>query len=52
MDLIVMSLFNAREREVRDWEKLFEMADSRFTDVKVWVPEGSSLCLLEATWSG
>lgn len=52
MDMIMMSLFNAREREAKDWIGLFGNADSRFRDVRVWKPEGSHLALIEATWSG
>ena len=52
MDMIMMSLFNSREREKKDWEALFAEADSRFQDVKVWQPAGSQLGLIEATWSG
>ncbi|QKX58069.1 uncharacterized protein TRUGW13939_05190 [Talaromyces rugulosus] len=30
MDAIMLSLFNSREREVEEWEELFNTADSRF----------------------
>ncbi|KAI9687146.1 MAG: hypothetical protein M1822_002557 [Bathelium mastoideum] len=50
MDLIVMSLFNAREREEQDWMRLFESADSRFQFVKAWRPEGATLSFIEARW--
>lgn len=52
MDMIMLSLFNSREREKSDWEKLFAEADPRFGNVKVWTPAGSQLGLVEATWSG
>lgn len=52
MDMIMLSLFNARERSKDDFEQLFAEADERFQQVKVWKPEGSSLGLVEATWSG
>ncbi|KAL9053000.1 MAG: hypothetical protein Q9162_005056 [Coniocarpon cinnabarinum] len=52
IDMIMMSLFNSREREKADWETLFKEADERFRDVKCWKPEGSQLGLIEATWSG
>lgn len=52
MDMIMMSLFNSREREKGDWERLFAEADERFGNVTVWTPEGSQLGLVEATWSG
>ncbi|KAI9727461.1 MAG: hypothetical protein M1828_006403 [Chrysothrix sp. TS-e1954] len=50
MDMIMMSVFNSRERETGDWEQLFKSADSRFGDVKCWMPENSQLGLIEATW--
>lgn len=52
MDMIVLSLFNSREREMEDWVMLFRQADERYIDVKAWVPEGSSLAIVEALWSG
>ena len=51
MDMIMLSLFNARDREEKEWVTLFEQADERYTDVKAWVPEGSSLAIIEAVWS-
>lgn len=52
MDMIMLSLFNARERERADWEQIFAKADPRFKDVKVWVPEGATLAIIEAVWAG
>ena len=52
MDMIMLSLFNARERERSDWEQLFKEADYRFGDVRIWVPEGSALAVIEAVWAG
>ncbi|CAK3814349.1 O-methyltransferase [Lecanosticta acicola] len=52
IDMIVMSLFNARERSKEDFEAVFAEADPRFQQVKVWTPEGSQMGLVEATWSG
>ena len=52
MDMIMLSLFNSRDREQKEWVALFQQADPRFTDVKAWVPEGSSLAIIEAVWSG
>ena len=52
MDMIMMSLFNSREREKQDWEVLFQSADPRFQNFKAWKPEGSQLGLVEVTWSG
>ena len=50
--MIMLSLFNSRERGPEDFEKLFKDADQRFKDVKVWKPEGAQLGLVEATWRG
>ena len=50
--MIMLSLFNARERERDDWISLFERADARFRDVRVWLPEGATLAIIEAVWAG
>lgn len=47
----MMGLFNAREREQEAWRQIFMEADRRFTNVRIWVPEGSILALIEAVWS-
>ncbi|KAL9038992.1 MAG: hypothetical protein Q9214_005058 [Letrouitia sp. 1 TL-2023] len=52
MDMIMLTLFNSRDREMGDWIKLFREADERYQDVKAWVPEGSSLAIIEAVWGG
>jgi len=52
MDMIMLTLFHSRDRERHEWDRLFGQTDTRFIDVKVWVPEGSSLAIIEATWSG
>ena len=49
-DLVMLSFFNSREREKADWESLFRDADERFQEIKIWVPEGSSFDIIEATW--
>ena len=50
--MIMLTLFNARERDRADWEALFEQADARFRDIRVWVPEGATLAIIEAVWAG
>ena len=50
--MIMLSLFNSRDREEKDWAMLFAQADKRYTNLKAWVPEGSSLAIIEAVWSG
>ena len=50
MDLVMLSLFNAREREEAEWRVLFKEADERFTDIKIWVPNGATMAIIEARW--
>lgn len=48
----MLSLYNARERDGKDWEALFHEADHRFQDIKVWTPAGAARSFIEATWTG
>lgn len=50
MDLIMLTLFNAREREEADWIELFRQADPRFADVRIWTPDGAAMAIIEAVW--
>ncbi|CAG8977109.1 hypothetical protein HYALB_00011354 [Hymenoscyphus albidus] len=52
MDLTMLELQNARERELEDWAKLFEDADPRFKFLGGKQPRGASLWILEAVWEG
>ena len=52
MDMIMLSLFNSRDREEKEWKMLFSEADARYINVQTWLPPGSSLAIIEATWSG
>ena len=52
MDMIMMSLFNSRDREAEDWHMLFQQADTRFGEPKIWVPEGATLAIIEVVWRG
>ncbi|CAG8952635.1 hypothetical protein HYFRA_00009742 [Hymenoscyphus fraxineus] len=52
MDLTMLELQNARERELEDWAKLFEDADPRFKFLGGKQPKGASLWILEAVWEG
>lgn len=52
MDLTMLELQNAREREMEDWAKLFEDADPRFNFLGGKKPEGASLWILEVVWEG
>lgn len=50
--MIMLALYNSRDRERHEWVRLFGQTDPRFRDVRAWLPEGSSLAIIEATWSG
>lgn len=50
--MIVMTLCGAMERERKDWEKVLNDADTRFTNMKTYQPEGCCLGIIEVTWSG
>lgn len=50
--MLMMTLSNARERDRDDWEMLFKQADERFQFAGAFVPEGSSLAIIEARWHG
>ena len=50
MDMLMLTLCNARERDRDDWEMLFKEADHRFQFISAYVPEGSSLGIIEARW--
>ena len=52
MDMLMLTLCNARERDRDDWEMLFRESDSRFRFIGAYVPEGSSLGIIEAIWEG
>ncbi|KAI1092133.1 S-adenosyl-L-methionine-dependent methyltransferase [Rostrohypoxylon terebratum] len=49
-DLAMMELFNSREREEKDWERLFDEADSRFRFEGVRTVPGADLAFISATW--
>jgi hypothetical protein len=52
MDLVMLTLTNAREREEADWIELFEKAESRFGDVRISTPEGATMSIIEVVWGG
>ncbi|TGO39875.1 hypothetical protein BHYA_0046g00290 [Botrytis hyacinthi] len=52
VDMIMLSLFNSRERDADDWVTLFQAADPRFGKPKAWIPERSNLGIIEAVWEG
>ncbi|KAK9415006.1 putative hydroxyindole o-protein [Seiridium unicorne] len=49
-DLAMMELFNAREREQRDWQRLFNEADPRFSFQGVRTVPGADLGFISANW--
>ncbi|KAI0448080.1 S-adenosyl-L-methionine-dependent methyltransferase [Xylaria telfairii] len=49
-DLAMMELFNAREREEQDWQKLFAEADSRFQFAGIRTVSGAALAFISAIW--
>jgi hypothetical protein len=50
MDLTMLEIGNAKERDLGEWKALFEKADSRFVFRGVEQPPGSSLSIIEVTW--
>ena len=48
----MMELFNAKEREQRDWDELFGRADSRFQFDGVKRVPGANLAFISAVWLG
>ncbi|KAI1448983.1 S-adenosyl-L-methionine-dependent methyltransferase [Annulohypoxylon stygium] len=50
MDLVMMTLLNAQEREEADFRKLFEEADKGFVFKGVTRPKNSRMSLIEAVW--
>ncbi|KAF1992568.1 S-adenosyl-L-methionine-dependent methyltransferase [Aulographum hederae CBS 113979] len=52
IDLMMMSLYNARERDVEQVKDLFEAADDRLDFQKGYTLEGCMDKICEATWKG
>lgn len=52
MDIVMLELFNAHEREMEDWKTLFEAADRRFDFQGGFLPEGSNKWIFVAEWKG
>ncbi|KAI1635562.1 S-adenosyl-L-methionine-dependent methyltransferase [Biscogniauxia mediterranea] len=50
MDLVMMTLLNAQEREEEDFRRLFEMAGEGFVFKGVTRPKGSRMSIIEAVW--
>ena len=52
MDLNMLSILNARERDADEWGALFAEADPRFEFQGVKRSNGSYLAIMEAIWNG
>jgi hypothetical protein len=50
MDVGMLQLLNARERDEEQWKELVEKADPRFRWVGVRRFEGSALAVMEVRW--
>jgi hypothetical protein len=51
MDLTMLEIGNAKERDLNEWRSLFQQADSRFEFKGMKQPAGSRLAILEAIWT-
>lgn len=52
MEMLMLSLYNARERDRDAWADLFKQADNRYVVVDVQMPTGSDSGIVEARWIG
>ncbi|KAK3319880.1 S-adenosyl-L-methionine-dependent methyltransferase [Cercophora scortea] len=52
MDLVMLELFDAHEREMDDWRALFAEADPRFEFKGGWLPKESNKWFFVAEWKG
>jgi hypothetical protein len=50
MDVTMLELLNAKERDVDDWTALFTLADPRFKFLGARQPKGSRMSIMEAVW--
>ena len=50
MDMLMLSICNARERDEDDWRRLFGEADSRFKVLRIFTPKGSTLGIVDVVW--
>lgn len=48
--MLMMTLFNARERELDDWIELFAEADTRFKFIEAKRPDVGTMSLLIFSW--
>ncbi|TVY52432.1 O-methyltransferase bik3 [Lachnellula cervina] len=52
MDMLMLSICNARERDEEDWRQVFTEADSRFKVPRVFTPKGAALGIVDVVWEG
>ncbi|KAI2622778.1 putative O-methyltransferase [Hypomontagnella submonticulosa] len=52
MDVTMVEIGNAKERDLDEWKLLVEQTDQRFAFKGAQQPQGSSLALIEANWEG
>ena len=50
MDLTMLSLLNAKERDDEGYRQLFAMADSRYKYLGCKRPKGFRMAIMEAVW--
>ena len=48
--MLMMTLFNAREREKEDWIQLFKEADERFKFVEAKKPDVGTMGVIIVVW--
>jgi len=48
--MLMMTLLNARERELEYWIKLFRQADRRFKFIGTKLPEVGTMSVITAVW--
>ena len=52
MDLTMLEIWNARERDLGEWKALLGGVHERLVVGRVLRPEGSRLALIETVWEG
>lgn len=52
MDIGMLQLLNAQQREMDEWPELFRRADARFHFLGARKPDGAVRWIIEAEWRG
>ncbi len=50
LDLTMLEIGNAKERDLDEWKDLLDEADARLKFRNMYQPPGSTLAILEAVW--